>query len=74
MPHKFGKENNRNPGTSQLGHSKGNKRAIPGEHWERTYDATNPSKNMILTEGADFNPKSSDERKTTHIKVNREDH
>lgn len=99
MAHKFGKENNRNPGTNQLGHSpfgheklegpkkhhdfhgnddsvpgKGNKMAIPGEHWERTYDATDPSRNMYLTEGSDFNPKCSDQRKTTHIKVNREDH
>ena len=99
MSHKFGKENNRNPGTSQLGHpalskvklegpkkhhdfhgkddsvpAKGSIRAIPGEHWEKTYDATDPSRNMILVEGGDFNPKCSQDRKTTYIKVNREDH
>lgn len=50
------------------------KKHIPGEAWERTYDATDASKNMHLVEGADFNPKRSDMRKTTHIKVNREDH
>lgn len=44
------------------------------EHWERNYDATAPSSNMIITEGSDFNPKCSEYRKTTHIKVNREDH
>ena len=101
MSHKkfSNKENNKNPGTSQLGHSpfsknklegpkvhhddhgssdsvpaKGSKRAIPGGHWERLYDATDPSKNMIDVEGGDFNPKCSDARKTTYIKVNKEDH
>ncbi len=54
--------------------AKGNARAIPGEHWERPYDLCAPSKNMYLTEGADFAPKKSDERKTTYLKVNREDH
>lgn len=54
--------------------SKGNARAIPGEHWERGYDLCSPSRNMELTEGSDFAPKESDKRKTTYIKVNREDH
>ncbi len=53
---------------------KGNGMAVPGDHWERRYDLTNASKNMTYTEGADFNPKCSDERKTTHIKVNSTDH
>lgn len=54
--------------------AKGDQCAIPNKHWEIGYDATDPSRNMILTEGADFNPKQSDMRKTTYIKVNREDH
>lgn len=47
---------------------------IPGEHWEMLYDATGPSRNMVATEGADFNPKCARDRKTTHIKVNETDH
>jgi hypothetical protein len=54
--------------------AKGEGRAIPGEHWEKLYDLNAPSRNMYLTEGADFAPKRSDERKTTYLKVNREDH
>jgi len=38
------------------------------------YDATDASKNMYLTEGSDFAPKCPTDRKTTYIKVNREDH
>lgn len=53
---------------------KGNARAIPGKHWEHMYDLCDPSRNMELTEGADFAPKQSDHRKTTYIKVNAEDH
>ena len=53
---------------------KGNGPAVPNQHWERLYDATGPSENMKLVEGGDFNPKCSDMRKTTYIKVNREDH
>lgn len=48
--------------------------AVPQEHWERKYDATDASKNMHYVEGDDFNPKCSQDRKTTYIKVNREDH
>lgn len=44
------------------------------EHWERKYEPTAPSENMKKTKGADFNPKCADDRKTTHIKVNKEDH
>lgn len=54
--------------------AKGKGAAVPNKHWERSYDATGPSKNMFLTEGSDFNPKTSQERKTTYIKVNRDDH
>lgn len=96
---KFPKEDNRHPGTSQLGHNpfgkeklegpkkhhddhgpydsvpeKGSMRAIPGQHWEKLYDATGPSENMKVVKASDFNPKCSDERKTTYIKVNKEDH
>ena len=52
----------------------GSRRAIPGQHWERLYDATDASRNMVITEGADFNPKCAKDRKTTHIKVNETDH
>lgn len=44
------------------------------DHWEVKYDPTAPSKNMKDVMGSDFNPKCSDERKTTHIKVNKQDH
>ena len=99
MPRKFGKENNSNPGTSQLGHPPfsnvklegpkkhhdfhGNDASVParddkriphGEHWEKTYDATGASATMNRNGGADFNPKRGQDRATTHIKVNREDH
>ena len=54
--------------------AKGEGRAIPGDHWEMHYDLCGASKNMKLTGGAEFAPKRSDERKTTYIKVNKEDH
>ncbi len=54
--------------------AKGNKRAIPNEHWERSYDPCYPSRNMEITKGADFAPKISSERKTTYVKVNKDDH
>ena len=47
---------------------------IPAEHWEMSYSTNEPSKNMYDTEGSDFAPKRSNERKTTYVKVNREDH
>lgn len=50
------------------------RKPIPNEHWERSYDATHASRNMKLTEGADFVPKRSKDRKTTYIKVNETDH
>lgn len=40
------------------------------EHWEKRYSLSDPSRNMVLTKGADFNPKCPEERKTTHLKVN----
>ena len=52
----------------------GSKRAVPSGHWERLYNVTGPSQNMIDTEGSDFNPKRGRDRKTTHIKVNESDH
>jgi hypothetical protein len=63
-----------NHGSKDSVPGKGNGRAVPHEHWEKHYDATDASKNMYAVEGADFNPKCSDERKTTYIKVNKEDH
>lgn len=50
------------------------RKPIPNEHWEIKYNATGPSKNMYLTEGSDFAPKRPCDRKTTYIKVNKEDH
>lgn len=52
----------------------GSGKAVPSKHWEMHYDLCSPSKNMKATHGADFAPKRSDERKTTYIKVNKEDH
>ncbi len=49
-------------------------RAVPNTHWEKHYDVSKPSKNMEATEGSDFNPKNPTNRKTTYIKVNKEDH
>lgn len=46
----------------------------PSEHWEKRYSLSKPSKNMVVTEGADFEPKCPDERKTTHLKVNKTDY
>ena len=53
---------------------KGNKNAVPNEHWERHYSLSEPSENMKLVHGSDFCPKESDLRKTTYLKVNKEDH
>ncbi len=44
------------------------------EHWEMHYSMHTPSKNMVLTKGSDFVPKCPKDRKTTHLKVNKEDH
>jgi hypothetical protein len=54
--------------------AKGNARAIPNQHWEMHYDLCEPSRNMYLTEGADFVAKEPNKRKTTYQKVNEEDH
>lgn len=43
-------------------------------HWEVHYNMHKPSENMVVTEGADFEPKCPEYRKTTHLKVNIEDH
>ncbi len=48
--------------------------AVPNKHWEKHYSPSKPSENMELTEGSDFNPKCPSDRKTTHLKVNKEDH
>jgi hypothetical protein len=53
---------------------KGNGPAVPEKHWEKHYSLNEPSRNMYVTEGADFAPKKSDMRKTTHLKVNDTDH
>jgi hypothetical protein len=47
---------------------------VPAEHWERSYDLSKPSRNMELTAGSDFVAKPPQERKTTHLKVNEQDH
>lgn len=54
--------------------AKGSHDIAPKLHWEKHYSLSKPSRNMELTEGADFAPKRSDERKTTYTKVNKEDH
>lgn len=53
---------------------KQNKKTVPNEHWEKHYSLSEPSKNMKATSGSDFMPKNPSDRKTTHLKVNREDH
>jgi hypothetical protein len=44
------------------------------QHWEIRYNTNEPSENMKATEGSDFAPKRSSERKTVYVKVNKEDH
>lgn len=53
---------------------KGNGPAVPNTHWEMRYSTCDPSKTMVATEGADFVAKNPSDRKTTYVKVNREDH
>ena len=50
------------------------KHPISQQHWEKHYNLSKPSENMVDTEGADFVAKNPTTRKTTHKKVNREDH
>lgn len=54
--------------------AKGNKRAVPNEHWEMRYSTCEASPNMEVTQGADFIAKNPTYRQTTHKKVNKEDH
>ena len=68
------KKHHDNHGNDASRPMKGQESAIPKGHWEMSYDLCSPSNNMKLTGGADFAPKKSDERKTTYIKVNKEDH
>ena len=49
-------------------------RAVPNAHWEQHYSTSKPSKNMEDVQGSDFAPKCPSDRKTTYVKVNREDH
>lgn len=77
----FGKEKLEGPkkhhdyhGNTDSVPAKGDKRAIPGQHWEMRYNMHKPSENMVLTKGSDFEPKRPQDRKTTHLKVNREDY
>jgi hypothetical protein len=44
------------------------------EHWEIRYSTNQPSKNMEYTQGSDWAPKCPSDRKTTYVKVNKEDH
>lgn len=48
--------------------------AVPDKHWEMHYSLSKPSRNMELTEGADFVAKNPTNRKTTYLKINSEDH
>lgn len=50
------------------------KHPISEKHWEHHYSLSKSSENMKDTEGADFDPKQSDKRKTTQLKVNKTDH
>lgn len=77
----FGKEKLEGPKVHHDDHGshasvpgKGKGMAVPGQAWEREYKGWEPSRNMELVEGSDFNPKFSTHRKTTHLKVNAEDH
>lgn len=77
----FGKEKLEGPKNKHDNHgkdasmpAKGNARAIPNQHWEKSYDLCAPSKNMVDTMGSDFVAKNPSDRKTTYLKVNREDH
>ena len=54
--------------------AKGNKPAVPNQHWEMHYSPGAPSPTMKATGGADFNPKCGKDRKTTHLKINETDH
>lgn len=53
---------------------KQDKKPTPNQHWEKHYSLNKPSENMKATSGSDFMPKCPSDRKTTHLKVNREDH
>lgn len=77
----FGKEKLEGPkkhhdfhGNTDSVPAKGNKRAIPNEHWEKMYDATDASRHEDRVGGSAFNPKCAKDRPTTHIKVNETDH
>jgi hypothetical protein len=50
------------------------KNPIPNQHWEMRYSTCEPSRNMELTQGSDFVAKRPSDRKTTYVKVNKEDH
>ncbi len=53
--------------------AKGNKMAIPGEHWERQYQPRE-AKDMDKVAGSEWNPKLSKNRTKTYVPVNPEDH
>lgn len=63
-----------NHGSNASVPAKGNKRIPSEQHWEKSYKQYECSPNMYKTGGSDFDAKQSDKRKTTHLKVNREDH
>jgi hypothetical protein len=76
----FGKEKLEGPkvhhddhGSDASNPMKGTARAIPGQHWELSYDPVVYHNNRYV-KGAEFNPKCSDERKVTYRPINREDH
>lgn len=44
------------------------------DHWENMYSMHTPSDNMKHTQGGDWGPKIASDRKTTHLKINKQDH
>ena len=51
--------------------AKGNKRAIPGEHWEMQYTKNGTTGNKVMDL---YNPICAKDRPTAHKKVNTSDH
>ena len=52
----------------------GNNPPVPRDHWEMHYSLCDPNHHMIVSEGDAFDPQRPGARKTTHLKVNEEDH
>ena len=52
---------------------KGEKRAIPNDHWEMHYSSC-VYRNDDAHRGESFSPRPGGDRPTTYVKVNKEDH